>query len=291
MIQDTIFSVLNQTFINLECIVVDDGSTDNTADVVQSIIKQDSRLKYVYQENGERGKARNNGAKIAIGDFICFLDSDDLFLENHLQNMYNEIYKCDLKSTIYFSNFAFIKSNEIIHSTNVSLNGFEGGIMDYLVNNPLIPGRILIPSKIAKSYHFDEDIVVVEDLCLWFRLAEHFEFKQVYTSTVLYHLHEDNSVNLKNNAAQKRLRGLKFFKKKYPDLIKKIGSTNYRKLLGETYFSLMKFYLIRRDKLNLFKYLIISIFYQGSYKIKHKLFIVINVLLNKEIKEYSNIIN
>ena len=74
-------SVKNQLFQNWELIVIDDGSTDNTKNIVKHYLS-DSRIKYVYQENQERSASRNNGVNIANGKWICFLDSDDKFLSN-----------------------------------------------------------------------------------------------------------------------------------------------------------------------------------------------------------------
>src|SRR5215471_9220074 len=76
-IGETIESVLQQTYSNIEIIVIDDGSTDNTAQVVERF---ESRVRYVRQENAERGASRNHGLRLAQGEFISFLDSDDLWM-------------------------------------------------------------------------------------------------------------------------------------------------------------------------------------------------------------------
>jgi len=82
-ITDAINSVLAQEFQDFEYIIIDDGSTDNTEDLVKPFL-EDKRLKYVYQNNTGQAKALNNGIKIAKGKYIAFLDSDDLYLPNHL---------------------------------------------------------------------------------------------------------------------------------------------------------------------------------------------------------------
>jgi glycosyltransferase involved in cell wall biosynthesis len=78
-------SVLNQTFRDFELIIVDDGSTDNTRELVERFQKKDSRIKYFYKENGGPGSARNFGVKNARGNFVIFLDSDDMFLSGLLE--------------------------------------------------------------------------------------------------------------------------------------------------------------------------------------------------------------
>jgi len=84
-ITNTLESVLAQTYINLECIIVDDGSKDTSAALIKEFIKDDARFTYLFQNNQGVSKARNKGFTIAKGDFINFLDGDDTFLPNKLQ--------------------------------------------------------------------------------------------------------------------------------------------------------------------------------------------------------------
>jgi len=79
MIPKAIESVLQQTFVEWELIIIDDGSIDNTAEIVKTYT--DSRIKYIWQENQERSVARNKGISIAKGRYICFLDSDNKYYE------------------------------------------------------------------------------------------------------------------------------------------------------------------------------------------------------------------
>ncbi len=85
-ISNTIDSVLNQTYKNWEMIIVDDHSTDKTRQVVERYIKQDSRIKYCYLDvNFGAAMARTKAMDMAKGDYIAFLDSDDLWVENKLE--------------------------------------------------------------------------------------------------------------------------------------------------------------------------------------------------------------
>jgi glycosyltransferase involved in cell wall biosynthesis len=82
-VTEAIQSVLNQSYKDFEIIVIDDGSTDNTREVIERL--KDPRLKYFYQENQGVCVARNNGINVSVGEYIYFLDSDDVLLENALE--------------------------------------------------------------------------------------------------------------------------------------------------------------------------------------------------------------
>ena len=88
-IKGAIESVLLQTYTSWELIIIDDGSTDHTKEVISKFT--DTRINYIYQKNQERSCARNNGIKVAKGQYICFLDSDDFYLANHLQSFLTHI--------------------------------------------------------------------------------------------------------------------------------------------------------------------------------------------------------
>jgi len=84
-IADSIRSVQAQTYADWELVVVDDGSTDDTAEVVRGFAAGDARVRLVSQPNGRLGRARNNGIAHARGEFVAFLDSDDLWVERKLE--------------------------------------------------------------------------------------------------------------------------------------------------------------------------------------------------------------
>jgi glycosyltransferase involved in cell wall biosynthesis len=98
-IQKAIESVLNQTFTDFELIVVNDGSTDHTLDIINSF--DDARITIINQSNQGPGAARNNALKIARGQYVMYLDSDDWYHERALEISYNEITKHDADMTFF----------------------------------------------------------------------------------------------------------------------------------------------------------------------------------------------
>lgn len=87
LIRETIESVIAQTYTDWEMIIVDDGSKDNTAEIVRSYAEKDSRIILIQQQNGGSSSARNNGLRHATGRYIALLDADDLWDSNFLEEM------------------------------------------------------------------------------------------------------------------------------------------------------------------------------------------------------------
>jgi glycosyltransferase involved in cell wall biosynthesis len=102
-ISETIQSILQQSFTNWELIVIDDGSTDKSAGIVKDFCKLDNRIKLLQQTNKKQPAARNAGMKIAQGEWIAFIDADDLWLPAKLELQYQFINK-NANVDVVFSN-------------------------------------------------------------------------------------------------------------------------------------------------------------------------------------------
>jgi glycosyltransferase involved in cell wall biosynthesis len=100
-IWECVNSLINQTFQNWECIIVNDGSTDNTHDVCIKLLAIDQRFKYIYQTNSGVCAARNLGIEKAIGEFILPLDADDYLSSNYLQLGYEKFLTIDKLKVVY----------------------------------------------------------------------------------------------------------------------------------------------------------------------------------------------
>ena len=162
-------SVLSQSYQNLELIVVDDGSTDDTEKIVKNI--DDKRLRYFYQINQERCVARNNGIKHSRGKYICFLDSDDYFLKNKIRNEVKFLAN-NIHADMVVSGFRRVSdNNEIIREKKYPKNKFIA-MDEFLYGNPFSPCSTMINSEFVKKINgFDEDLRAGEDWDFHFRLA------------------------------------------------------------------------------------------------------------------------
>lgn len=111
-----VFSIVNQTYKNLEIILVDDGSPDSCPDICDEWAKKDSRIKVIHKENGGAGKARNTALKIAKGDLIAFVDSDDFLHCQMYEYLYSlmtpeiDIAECEI---LYTSDESFFETDTV----------------------------------------------------------------------------------------------------------------------------------------------------------------------------------
>ncbi|HJG67480.1 MULTISPECIES: glycosyltransferase family 2 protein [Bacilli] len=90
-VEQCLQSVINQTYKNLQIILVDDGSTDSSGEICDRFAAQDSRVQVIHQKNAGLSAARNVGIEFAKGEFISFIDSDDFVETNYIERLYTEI--------------------------------------------------------------------------------------------------------------------------------------------------------------------------------------------------------
>ena len=191
-IRKTIESVLNQTFTDFELIIIDDGSTDNTKEVITSI--KDNRIRYYKKKNEERGIARNFGVKKSKGKYINFVDSDDILYNNHLQTAFDIIQNhnfpifnldYDVKNT-KGENINYNKTNKLPHVLNKKL----------LKGNIISINALIIIRKIFNEFSFYEDRLFIggEDWLLWLKISSKYDIYFINEKTSAFYIHENRSV-------------------------------------------------------------------------------------------------
>ncbi len=191
LLKRSISSVLVQTYTDLEVIVVDDGSTDNSKDIVNEYL-HDSRVRYVYQENSGVSSARNLGVSVSSSEWISFLDSDDEWLSNKLEEQVKL-----LKEKSYLR-FVHCEENWIRNGKKVNkpkqYKKYGGEIfLKCLPLCAIAPSAVLMEKSLFNEMKgFSTDYVVCEDYELWLKVTSKYEVGLVEDALVnKYGGHED----------------------------------------------------------------------------------------------------
>lgn len=196
LVKQSIDSVLRQTFQDFELICINDGSTDNTLEVLSELEKIDSRIKVVSHENKGRCQARNSGIAHAKGKWIAFLDSDDFYLDNHLETLQNLIKRFPSFSGIatelvfedrirdhnkcrYYRDFVVLSLDDFADTNPISLNQF-------CYNKASCPD-LLFP---------EINILAAEDLLFFRMFSNRYKILKSGIITNFVNTHENRSVNL-----------------------------------------------------------------------------------------------
>ena len=206
IISNSIKSVLNQTFKNLEIIVIDDGSNDNTKEVIDKL--NDDRIKYIKLNKNCGGSfARNLGIKIASGQFISFQDSDDIYLPNkiemQLKNIINKKSDLDFCKIKVFINSTF---DYLVPNCQQEKSILEGNIISDLISkgNFISTQAILIKKKFMQAHLFDPKIPRLQDYDIILSMIP--KVRISYTKKVLVELHiQKNSLTLSQEKLKKAI--------------------------------------------------------------------------------------
>lgn len=216
-IKETIESVRKQTFKDFELIVIDDGSTDKTVEVVDSI--KDSRIKLFSYSNGKLPVARNRGIEKAKGEYIAFLDADDLWTNDKLEKQLAAL-ETNLEAAVAYSRTSYIdeKGNFLYQGNPVSFNG--NVLRELLLTNFLINGsNPLIRKKAIDSVGmFDPLLKSSEDWDYYLRLAIKYPFVAVPEYQILY---RKSGNNMSSNVEIMKQTGYVVLKRTYQSLPEK----------------------------------------------------------------------
>ncbi|MCM1425830.1 MAG: glycosyltransferase [Eubacterium sp.] len=225
-IKRAIDSVLNQTYKDFELIIVDDGSTDNTAQIVNEY--KDSRLRYLVTEK-RRGAnhARNIGIQNAVGEYIAFQDSDDVWLEDKLEKQMN-VFETRGDVDIVFSRFTYILLNGstgLIPNRNYTQEMLVKDIAHILSRMNVISTQTMIVRKQCFIQYgaFDLEMPRFQDWEINLRFAQGAKFFCVDESLVEVYESESSITNTKGNG----LSGLALLIKKYEDFFRLHGTLQY----------------------------------------------------------------
>ena len=191
---NAIDSALAQTYGNIEVIIVDDGSTDDTRDILS---RYGSRIGYVFQNNAGPSTARNNGIRRSRGDLIAFLDSDDIWLPEKLGRQVQLIVSSHDIGLVNCGYYTIDASGKIIAGPIIMKN-YESKklfLKEFMVRNILcagVSGSLIRRECFDKLGFFNEDLWIGEDWDMWLRIAKHYDMKFAEEPLVKCRAHGNN---------------------------------------------------------------------------------------------------
>lgn len=277
MLPIAIDSVINQTFILWELIIVDDGSTDNTKALVENY--KDNRIRYIYQHNQERSAARNNGIEISAGRYICFLDSDDYYMPDRLQLLYLKLIELSEPIAFIFTGLS-IDNNGII-TVPIHYDLFQlPNKYDFFMRSHIHCQQTCISREILLKNKFNTDFKIGEDTELWFRIISRFNFIYLKDqNTVVITDHDDRSINVSlNNVYYDVLKLFNYVRKefKYP-----FSKDTIQYINRDCYFGIAKYYIYQKQRFNALINLLLSLIYDIRYRqFRYRLNIALNIIFN-----------
>lgn len=181
-ISDTIASVAAQTWREFEMIVVDDGSSDNTPMVLAQHARQYPWISWCIQNNGGAAAARESAIALARGEFIAFLDADDIWAPNKLALQIAAFERNPGAAFVYTDMRDFHPDRDRPHTLFEIKQPARGHILRALFDrgNFILTSTAMVRRSALRAVHgFDRSLRINEDVDLWFRLAEQFEFDYV----------------------------------------------------------------------------------------------------------------
>lgn len=250
----TLDSVKNQTFTDYEVILIDDASTDNSYQICMNYEIQ-NKIVIRNEQNSERCVSRNKGIEKANGKYICFLDSDDTFLPNHLQTFYDAIIAHKYPKAMFFTN-SYIE-DEYGNKRNKEVPDFQvQNVFAYLLKYTPNPARVCVERSIFETIKFDPAIPGIEDLDAWLHIAKSHQIIHIPKYTNVYFVHSESYTKGDTKRHEKELQFFTYMFQK--EAIKNsLPSLSKRRLLSNSHYHLA----VKADELRQRK-----IFYKHAYK-------------------------
>ncbi len=182
-------SIIDQKFTDFEIIVVDDGSTDDTAAYVATC--SDTRVRYYYIEHGERSVARNRGIELARGKYVCFVDDDDYILESYLSDFYDYLNGRGFPNMLVRTGFLVQSGSSLRKSVNFDRDLHVNAVR-YMAFNMCGVGSLCIPAIYLKEDRFPEEYYHYQDTHLFLRLAARYPLHQLDSWNYIYYIHRES---------------------------------------------------------------------------------------------------
>src|SRR4030067_2171392 len=245
-IGEAISSVLRQTYADYEIIVVDDGSTDDTGEIIK---KNFPEVRYFYIPNQGVSKARNYGIRRARWELIAFLDADDLWLPEKLEKQL-KVFDADRDLMMVFTEHRAFDTNGIREAIFLKKERLMKGDV---VKNIFLYSHVALPTVIVRRHafqeigYFEENLITAEDDNLWMRIALKFRIHLLDEVLVHCRITENSLSRSASNLFPGVLKNIELIETKYPDLRKRLGRANIRRKKSDIYADYGYFLFSRGD--------------------------------------------
>lgn len=188
---ETISSIIKQDYEHKEIIICDDGSTDNSADIIKELTIKNDSIKYLYQTNSGAPAARNMGLKESKGDYVIFFDSDDIMVEKALTNLIKIINSDDYDLII--GEYLILDENSKVRTKKVNIQNnkfYRNNLVEYedIVFIDPLPGNKMYKKKyLLENNLFFEDLKIGQDLNLFLRCLGNEPKIKLVENTLFYY--------------------------------------------------------------------------------------------------------
>ncbi|MDQ0784203.1 glycosyltransferase family 2 protein [Chryseobacterium sp. W4I1] len=214
-------SIMDQTFTDWECIIVNDGSTDHTEETVERWTEKDSRFQYISKENGGISSARNAGLERASGKYIQFLDSDDLLNKKKIE-----------KSLSGSKEYPLIISQFTIYTNNIHHPGYNHIEKDYATFEGIVFGWnlkftipihcALISRQLLEGFTFEKGLNINEDWLMWMHITRNNPEVLILDEPLAHYRKEEDKKSLSSDpykVFRERVKVLPIIKRIYGDTL------------------------------------------------------------------------
>ena len=210
-------SILDQTYSSIEILIVDNASTDGTARVIKSY---GDKVRYLRQDKKGPGAARNRGLEEARGEYIAFLDSDDLWLPDKTERQVKFLAEHPEFGVVY-SQYEYIDENGELYANKFARRCTQTGwVFEDLLRHELglgIGTMMIRRSSLEKAGNFNEKLITAEDTDFFIRLAKYCQFGHIEGPVARYRSHQE-SLTKQQGVPRGTFKSLDYLVERYPEL-------------------------------------------------------------------------
>lgn len=253
----TIDSALMQSYVDIEILLINDGSTDNSKEICQRYL-EDKRVRYFDHENKGSGYTRNVGISESKGKYIAFLDSDDIWHKDKLEKQIL-LFERDETIDVVYSRIEVIDASDNKFS-DYNIRLYSGNILDQLyIDNFICTSSVVLRKKVLEETGlFDEQFRISQDYEFWLRVALTSKFAFVNECLVQYRVHDAQISKKVKNRIDALKQIYNKFDKNNPKRVSLISKLKSRSLGFENKAS---YYKSNNDKIMEFKSHLTSLYY------------------------------